>query len=195
MVDLTINDFQAGLRASARGLWNGTLTFIGFIDGMITSIERGFEQAWQEGAAECGIAPEERTTQEAAALNQMLLESISRLGSFGVWIMEHSKENGGKLRTVYNRLDMWTNRYNEVVNIARGMSCADGKLKWIVGPTEHCRDCLRLNGKVKRASYWQEAGIRPQMRELECGGYRCQCRLEQTDEPMSKGPLPKPSGR
>lgn len=60
-------------------------------------------------------------------------------------------------------------------------------LKWVVGPTEHCSDCLRLNGQVHPPDVWAASGWQPQARVLECGGFRCQCSFVPTDEEESGG--------
>lgn len=53
---------------------------------------------------------------------------------------------------------------------------------WRLGATEqHCGDCLRLDGVTLTASEWARAGIKPQSPQLECGGWRCDCRLELTE--------------
>ena len=63
----------------------------------------------------------------------------------------------------------------------------DPWLQWQVGPTEHCKDCARLNGQVHRASEWRASGWQPQSTALECNGYRCQCRFLETDGPGRGG--------
>ena len=57
---------------------------------------------------------------------------------------------------------------------------------------DNCRTCLALDGKVKRASFWDTTGVHPQATNgtLECNGYNCGCELIPTDEPLSRGPLP-----
>ncbi len=96
-----------------------------------------------------------------------------------------------RLRAASSRLPMWINRYTEVVNTAKTMACANQKLKWVLGDTDHCNSCLSLSGKVKRGKFWLSSGILPQSRQLECGGFNCQCSLQQTDDPVSRGPLPR----
>lgn len=89
-----------------------------------------------------------------------------------------------------NRLGLW------VVTLA-GMDAigkvharpqmVEGELKeteytWRLGATEqHCRTCLENDGQTKTASAWRAlaaVGIKPQGTGLECGGWRCDCRLE-----------------
>jgi hypothetical protein len=64
---------------------------------------------------------------------------------------------------------------------------AQVNLEWIVGPTEHCGDCLRLNGQVHSAEAWAASGWQPQSSALECGGFNCQCSLVPTDADESGG--------
>lgn len=188
---LSIQDYGRGVRAAVRGLWSGALNQGDFIAAMFATLERGFEMAWREGAAECGIQPDERTEDEQAALFRMLAENIGYLPSFAAFIERVSRAQGGKLGALWPRTELWINRYKEVQNLAKTMACANQKLIWVFGQTEeHCRSCSRLAGKVKRASTWAAADIRPQHPDLECGGWRCDCRLEPTDQRLSPGPLP-----
>lgn len=49
--------------------------------------------------------------------------------------------------------------------------------EWRYGDTEHCSDCLRLNGQRHTYSAWRDAGWLPKRKNLECKGYNCQCNL------------------
>lgn len=63
-----------------------------------------------------------------------------------------------------------------------GLVSADknGLYKWNYGDTEHCSDCLRLNGQSHRMKDWTNKGWLPQGDNLECGGFKCACELEKT---------------
>lgn len=158
---------------------------------MIAVIDHGFEQAWMEGESECGLLPDERSPQERAALVRAQNEQLPFIEGFADAVADGSRANGGLLNATDYRVDMWVNRYNEIVNQARVTACGDLKYEWVLGPAEHCPDCLKLAGKVKRGSYWKEMGILPQSSVLFCGGYNCKCKLVPTDKPLSRGPLPK----
>ena len=188
--ELNLFGFRRLIRKLVRNLWDRTITIQQFTFKMRLVIGEGFEQAWTEGAKSVGISPSERTSEEQAVLNQMLADNILHLLRFALFIFLNQR-GIGKLATVYNRAEMWINRYNEVRNRAIQMAIANQKLEWVVGPTEHCSDCLKLNGKVKRAIDWEIAKIRPQMSTLECGGFRCQCKLKKTEKKLTPGPLPK----
>ncbi len=186
----TQSDFGLSVRAAIRGLWIGGESF-DFVDSMILSIRRQLQLAWSEGAKECGVGKDELTAQELSAREQLITSQFAYLPAFADDIVAGSKANGGKLGPLLSRGSVWINRYDEARNQAKQMACGDKKLKWVLGPTEHCSSCLKLSGKVKRGSQWESAGIAPQIRALECGGWRCACTLVATDDPMSKGPLPR----
>lgn len=190
-----IDTYRAGLRSAVRGLWSGVFSLSQFQDEMRTLINRRLTQAFDEGAAECGITPDEFTTEEQLALARAIQEELSHVRELANRIEANSKASKGKLTPLLNRVStLWLNRYRDLNNLARQITCKNVKLVWSVGPTEHCKTCARLNGKVKRASTWKRLGLRPQHppnNRLECQGYLCQCTLARTNLPISKGPLPK----
>ena len=106
-----------------------------------------------------------------------------------------NKDAGGELSPLVARAGMWATRYTEVRNMARTLAGAEQRLEWVWTPRkEHCPDCRRLNGIVKRASTWLLArarGLYPQSRALDCHGYKCGCELKPTNKPLTPGPLPK----
>lgn len=184
--------YRKSLRDAVRGLWGGVLDRDQFYDAMIATIQRRLPQAWYDGSKDCGILPADLSPEERNALRQAMVNEMSFVLKFADDIMAGSKARGGKLKPLLIRVEMWTNRYRDVVNRAKQMACADQKLVWVLNPTkENCNSCIKLNGKVKRASQWKRAGIRPQHPDLECGGWRCGCELIVTDERLSMGPLPR----
>jgi hypothetical protein len=161
---------------------------------MFSAIERHLEIAWREGAAECGIRPDERTLEETARLNEFVDGQIAFVPGLGKFIQENSKAEGGLLRTSLKRLSSWVNRYNEVKAIATMMSCGDIKTIWLMGEAEHCTTCLKLNGRVMRESRWAELDVYPQdtrIGKLDCRGFECKCRRLPTNKRATPGPLPK----
>ena len=187
--------FETAIRAGVRGLWNGALTFEQARNQLGRAVITGFTRAFHAGLEDVGIMPSEMTVEETEALNAMISQSISRIEQFLRDVDERDRASGAKLGPHLSRADIWINRYDEVQNLARQMAGEDEKLKWVVDPfKEHCVDCLKLDGKVKRASQWRDYGIRPRAQSLACGGWRCGCELVPTDDPLSKGPLPSITG-
>lgn len=191
-----IDTYRASLRSITRGLWSGALSVDQFEAEMRNVINRRLSQAWEEGAAECGIKPDEFTTQEFLALGTVIQEELTHIGGFAEAIQQGSRANGGKLGPLLIRAGLWVNRYAEVRDHAKQMACGNQKLEWVLNAAESCRSCLRLSGQVRRASVWEAAGLRPKARQLACmqssGGVPvCKCEFRVSDRPSNRGPLPK----
>jgi len=193
-LDKDAGGYTAAIRSSVRGLWTGEFSYDWFFDSMSTAINYHIRQAWAAGSKECGIFPNEYSQPERVALEQAINYELQWIDGFAAAIEEGSKANGGKLGPLMARAAIWTGRWEGIRSQAMAMACADKKLKWVYGDTQHCSSCAKLNGKIKRASYWNERGILPRVHGadyLSCNGFRCRCVLQPTDEPASKGPLPK----
>ena len=185
--------YSAMLRGPVRGLWSGVISIDQFFDSFAITVERGLTQAWKEGALECGITMDELTPEERMALMQFIVNQKAYIFRFGLDIEEHSKAKGYLLQPHFGRLAAWINQYESVRMRAASMACGNKKKKWVLGMTEkHCQTCFRLNGRVKRYSYWAQH-VLPRNApnpKLKCGGWLCDCRLDDTTDPLSKGPLP-----
>ena len=190
IVNKSIELYGLRLRGLVTGLWKGIIDRTVFEISVRLALRREFNNAWIRGARTQGIEPDERTPEEQTKLDSMISEQLGFIPDLADFVQEHLKVDGFKLSEAQSRVPMWTNRYNEVQNTAKTMAGADKKLKWVLGPTEHCSSCLKLSGKVKRGSFWQASGIQPQIRALECGGWNCQCSLQTTTDRASAGRLP-----
>ncbi len=187
--------YRTSLRAAVRGLWVGALSHAEFTDAIQRAIEHYLTQAWREGAAPYDLTLDQLSDAEVRALKDMIATQWSYVPAFTDAIVRGSKANGGMLSPLLDRVARWVNRYDETVNLARMMAAADEKLIWHTHPKkQHCRTCGPLDGWVKRASYWrqfyEETGIRPRSKKLECGGWVCGCSLDPTRRPLSKGRPP-----
>jgi len=198
-IDLEENErwrssFISSIRNIVRSLWNGSYDYYQAYEVMDMAITNGFTRAWWDGADDVGISPNELTPAERAAMHEAILEQRQYIDGFLTAIEEGSKANGGLLKTQFARARLWTKRYDDVRNMARAMAGRDQKLRWVLHPAEHCKTCLALAGKVKRASYWY-AHVVPNSPKLACvasanGIPVCKCTLEPTDDHCTPGPLP-----
>ena len=193
-------DYRLNVRAAVRGLWRGEIDLFGFVDAMRAAIENGFTRAWHEGAEECDVYPEEMAEEETDELKERVNDEILFTLDFGHAIEEGNRENGGLLRVQLARAEKWVKRYRAIRNRAMVMACGDRKLKWVYSPeAQHCGDCIRLDGQIRRASVWRDARLEPQSPRLECvrhaGGVSvCKCHFEETDEPCTRGRIPLVAG-
>ncbi len=184
-------DFRRNIRGAVRGLWSGALDIFGFLESMNATINRGFNMAWNEGAASVGLTPDERTDEERNALYTAINGDLSQTIALANAIIKGQKQYGGKLTPLLRRAEMWTLRYGAIVSQAMAMAGRDKKLKWVWSPEkEHCESCQVLNGRVYRASVWARYNLRPRSRDLQCRGYRCGCRFETTTDPVTPGRPP-----
>lgn len=189
------NDYGLGIRGAVRALWKGLIDADQFYEWMSATIARGLVTAWYAGAAECDIQPTELTPAERSALQLAIAEETNHVPEFAASILNYSQARGAKLGPHLERAKMWTLRWQDIYQQAQLKACADRKFEWVLGPTkEHCISCeIKLVGKVKRGSYWDAVGVRPQAAPnwaLACGGWRCACRLVATDKRCTPGRLP-----
>lgn len=185
--------FRRNIRSAIRGLWSGAITKRQAQSSFNQSIERNLERAWIEGAAECGIQPDELTTEELIARDDFIANQVDLSPNFINDIAAQSKANGGRLTPLLQRGEMWVNQYDSARGQSEALACANEKRVWRLGRTEHCATCQALNGQVRRLSFWQN-NVMPRSApndKLICRGFRCQCTLEKTDLPLSRGRLPR----
>lgn len=193
----TLNDAAAeylrSLRAVARGLWLEVIDYDQAYDALDVAIRVGITKAWYEGLKEAGFTPVEMSEPEKNALKLMIINEQTHMDTFITHMLDHTKASGASWASCDYKVALWANRANDARNKALSMAQSDPKLMWELGRTEkHCSTCSKLDKKVKRASYWNQLGLRPQNAPnplLECGGWHCDCKLTPTDKPLSKGHL------
>lgn len=138
-------------------------------------IARYGDLALRDGLLEGGV--EQPDEDDAAAYARTLVEQSKYVKAFtaNLYAAPDAPRPG--------RAEMWANKslmpfYQiGVLSIAR-----NGNYKWIYGDTEHCADCLRLNGQVHRMRDYVRKGWLPKADKLACKGFRCGCQLERTTE-------------
>jgi len=198
---MSVTSYRNDLRSVARGYWLGLWTDDQFMDLMFSAIDRGLRSAWMEGAKDIGIAPDEVTPNEQVMLTSLIFREYSFVSGLATYIFQNNQEisklTKQNLTVTYSRIiarvEVWVNRYKDVVNRAKVVSEKNPKLKWVLGRTkETCETCGKLAGKVRRADWWEE-NVMPQQPPnpaLQCQGWKCGCSLEMTTDPMSRGRMP-----
>ena len=206
---LSITEYGREIRNAMRGLWQRVLTPEDFYNSMSGNIRRNITRAWQRGAAEYGIKMDELSQDERAALQSAIIYEHQWITGFADAIVQARAaadvSPAAKRRKkdaipvipgfLFARSDIWIGRYEGVRSKARAMAAGDQKLKWDRGATKDaCTSCLKLHGKIKRASWWLSSGILPRVHGahyLICKGFRCLCQLIPTNDPMSRGRMPR----
>lgn len=183
--------YQRVLNRAVLQFHRDDLSAGGFIDTMLRLIDEQFRRAWNAGAREVGYTPADMTQDDLFVLLERTEQEKEYILDFAGGI-EKARLEGGSVKPFQSRVQMWTNRYNEIVDLARMHFGGKTRLEWQLGPTEHCTSCLSLSGVVATAEQWNAArsvGIYPQSRKLECGGYNCKCSLQPTKKPLA-GAIP-----
>jgi hypothetical protein len=188
----SIENFGRILRGFVHSFWAGATTVQEFVVAFADMVWAGYTSAYKQGLAAAGVLDDEMTDEETGKLNVRLFDMVARVPGFGTFIEQHSKANKFNLGTTAVRTSLWVNNFMQFYNLGLQNAKTNPKLLWQYGHTkQHCSSCARLNGKVKRASQWKDAGLYPKSHDLECKGYFCDCRFVPTKLPMSKGRLPK----
>lgn len=166
-----------------------------FNSRMNVTIKFGLRDAFDMGAADVGISPEDYTQQDIALRDEVIQSEQWRVSELADYMFKLANDPNAALSDANSRLELWAARFDDMRTRAKVILGKDAKAEWVVGPTEQsCPSCQKLNGRVKRLSFWQSHGVLPQAPPnpmLECKGYRCQCRLDTTTtKPITKGRMP-----
>jgi hypothetical protein len=173
-----------------RDLYNGEIDEFEFVDDFSSYIDNQFERAWRQGAREMGVDPSRFTADDLDKLAQRISAERDYMLQLADDILQARANGKPPLTSFRSRAEMYAHRYEDMVNEARLHFGGKQRLVWRLGQTEHCDTCLRLSGIVATAEEWQASGLRPQSRDLDCGGYNCQCHLEPTDLPVTESGIP-----
>lgn len=178
----TVAYYQRVLDKNVRDLYASRMDEAAFIDDLVRLVDEQFTRAWNEGMRANDLDPAADMTEEwAEILDEAKLAELDYIESFAADIRA-AAEAEASIDQFRARAEIWANRYNEIVNLSKITTGGKVKYEWRYGETEHCDTCQSLNGIVAFATEWEQAGIQPQSRLLECGGWNCQCQLETTDK-------------
>jgi len=180
-------DYMLGVIVHAvQSVYNGWMggEFVDIMQSLIIGqMTQAYQQAWEDDGNTDYFLP--------SYLQASLDANIARNTNFDFIYQYYTdivdaRVDGTPLAPLLSRASLWANRYTEAYNEAVAAISANrgGKLIWVLGATErHCDTCARLNGIVAYADEWELAGCYPQNAPngaIECGGWRCDCNLEQT---------------
>lgn len=167
-IDGTINGQRFGILARAQLRSYGLQAFR---DGL----EDGGVQTVSDGGAPIPLELDEQAT-----FNAWLVEQSAYVTAFGKTLTKGDAPNAD------DKASLWANKSLKPIYL-EGLASADknGVYEWVVGDTEHCEDCLRLNGQVHRYRNFISRGWIPQSDKLACKGFQCQCKLVKTSKPVN----------
>lgn len=179
----TVAHYTRVIQRAARAFYSGRIDSGEFIGRMIEVIEVQMRKAWYEGMRANDLDPAKDMQPDWEKLLQSVIDGEFNYVLDYASAIEQAAAAQSPITPLLDRADLWANRYNEVVNLSMLTTRPQDRYKWVMGATEqHCETCYGLNGKIATAADWLGSGYRPQGRNLKCGGWRCQCRLEYTEE-------------
>lgn len=144
-------------------------------------VEHWYKLVYREGKRAVGDPAVKLTPQDNAAVNGAVRDELTYLLGF----REDLRNKTGTMPWP-ERMAMYGAAARE--SFWRGFLLGDQRLvrdiRWTLGPTEHCVDCLRFSamGWTPIAEFITEVlndGYAPQSGKLACLGYHCQCSLEE----------------
>jgi len=189
----TTDKYAREIDAAAKQYWKDGSKG-GFLTRMRGTVKFGLTDAFDLGASDMGITKEDYTEKDTKARDDIITEEQSHIPDLFEFLDKAANSGTQNLADLQYRLDLWKARFDDVRGRARVIVAEDAKLEWVYGDTEHCPSCLKLNGIVKRASFWKKYGVEPKNppnEKLKCKGFKCQCELQPTDKPLKRGGLPR----
>lgn len=183
----TYDYYLQQLERLIRSVYQGNLggEFIDIMANLISGqLTQAYEQAWTDEEGE-GELPDYL----ASSLEDMILNEYDHVDQLYRDIVD-ARVDETPLDPLLSRAPLWANKWTDAYNRAVALITSEngGNLIWVYGDTEHCDSCLALNGVVARASEWEELGVHPQQPPndmIDCGGWRCQCSLQPTEQRRS----------
>lgn len=181
----TPDTYMRQMRRTVSGLFGGQINEFQFVDEFVSMIDNQLHMAWKVGAYDVGVMEEDFVYDDMIHIDTIINNEYQFVLRFAQDIVE-TRDAGGKIDALLARVDLWANRYNEVVAEAHVWFGKKTRLQWVMGGTEeHCETCQKLHGIIAFAEEWNASGVRPQHPpnpNLECQGWRCDCYLDPTDQ-------------
>jgi len=188
---MTIEDIQgeyaAKLESAMVGYLTGQTTWTRGRNEFRRTVYSGIAYAFEAGWAAGGADPDNLTPEAIARIGAMTDEEVGFTGDLWAQLKEilaaglpdnaediaqdHAANYARTLQGIYNEAIMMADRSRIAI--------------WRLGQTEdHCETCAGLDGNEHTLGWFLDNGYIPQQRgstTLECGGWRCDCRIEDKD--------------
>jgi hypothetical protein len=149
-----------------------------FAAKMRSALYRSGLTAFRDGMESVGYSPESLSPIELAAYRDWQADQSQFVTDFGKEIFSE----GITETEVQSRTQMWAGMsLDNLYHTGMALAAPQKKYRWKLGNTEkHCETCLANDGQVKTLAEWEQAGF-PKTRGLACGGFNCDCSLEEAD--------------
>lgn len=135
-------------------------------------------QVFLEGMREGGITEpdDEDMAEMEESVSDWLSTQLPHVNGFAA-DTQAARDDTDQRGAIIKRITLWVNAMRELGAQGRAYAHNNRKGIWILGPTEHCRDCMRYSRLgPHRMSYWRKRKL-PRDPDLECHGYNCKCNI------------------
>ena len=144
----SLDQLMTAITNDVHSLYSRAMGRRDFVRDMTGVITNQLNEAWKTGADEMMVLPEDMTDEDKAYIQGIVDNEVSYLSGLADDVQQAQSDQAG-WEQFETRLDIWGNRYNDVINQARLYFGQQERLVWNLGATEqHCESCAALNGIV-----------------------------------------------
>ena len=188
-IQATRIDFEDTLEDTINGALAGDIDRRRFGVIVRALIERYGRMAYIDGLVDGGVAGAELDDDDTSEIRQMAQDQSAYVTNFA----DEVYQEGITPAQVAGRPAMWFNKSIMPFYEAGKLSAdRNGYYEWVYGDTEHCPDCLALNGQIHRLRDYHKSGWLPQADKLACKGFNCKCNLVRVEDGRrASGRFPK----
>jgi 2'-5' RNA ligase len=188
-IQATRIDFESTVEDVVGAAVAGRIDRRKFGNALRNAIEVGIRKAYLDGLEDGGVTGAELSDDDMDWLNRWMDKQRQFVINLTNAIYKDDRVTPGE---VDGKAIMWWNGSVAPAYAQALVSAAsNASFERVLGNTEeHCRDCKRIAGQVRRASFWKRIGIWGASGKTECGGWQCECKNVPTDRPLSRGRFP-----
>lgn len=135
--------------------------------------------AYKDGMAQGGVFVDDLDLDDERDYQNVFVDQASYVSGFSDDLYV---KKAITLNNLDMRVNMWGKSLQAFVDSGQVNASANGMYEWQYGLTEHCADCLRLNGQIHRMKSWFASGWLPRASTLSCKGFLCKCALVKSSE-------------
>lgn len=183
-------EFERRIDAIFKSAVQGKYSRSGFIGAITPIIRSAIQDSAIAGLRDGGLKNPELTEDEQLWIDNWIDQQDVFIQNVATAIYEDEKVTE---KEAEGKATLWWNKsidpaYSQMVYEAS----KNGAFLRRLGATEqHCVDCVKIDGQVRRASFWHSIGIWNASSKTQCGGWRCECQNVPTDLPITRGRFPK----
>lgn len=175
---ITYCDLAASRQISSRN-------FMSSLKGEIRLAGRAaFMDGIRDGSGNYSINESELSEDEIATRNALVETQVSYASGLRDFAFSDPPP---AFIEIISRVSLWASKSLDSIYAAGKLMGSGNKVQeWVLGRTEkHCSTCLAASKQRHRAKTWLKHEIMPHGDKLECGGFRCDCELRDTNLPVS----------